>query len=133
MKKVLSLLLVMVVLSVTLISCGGSSSIEGTWESAYGELLDDKGVSVMKIKAVGEMKFELQKGGKVVGYAGGQKQGEGTWKQDGNKIIVTEDGNSITLILDKDVLYLEESQTRLYFTKDIKNFKFPEGVMDIPE
>lgn len=127
MKKILSLLLVVAVLMTIFVGCGGKN-VEGKWESAY---IEATGEISGKFKMPGEFGFELQKGGKFVSEIAGSKA-EGTWKLNGDKVTITVSGDTSDLKVENDLLIWDYPGFggKIYFTKDLKNFKFPDDVKD---
>lgn len=125
MKKILSLLLVIAMLAVSLVGCGGSG-VEGKWESVYIQSGE------MKVKAEG-MTFELKKGGKLTATLPGTV-GEGTWKEESGVISFTIEGDTVKGKVENNLLIVELGAIGdVYLSKDAKNFKYPSDVIDIPE
>lgn len=130
MKKVISLLMVVLVLAVSLVGCGGGSGIEGKWELAYIEEGD------MVLKMNGGATFEIKSDGKLVAVAsfmGDSTEVEGTWKADGDKYVLTIDGEGQTAKIDGNSLVVEIDGGKMVFTKDLKNFKYPDNAIDYEE
>lgn len=123
MKKVLSTLLVLVILAATLVSCGGGSSYVGKWESVYGDSFG------MKVKMLDMITLELTKDGKAIGKGMGQDS-SGTWKEEGGVCKITIDGETVDAKLENGLLLMETEGVKIYFSKDAKNFKMPEDVID---
>lgn len=132
MRKIVSLLLMVAVLAVTLFGCGGGVNIEGKWESAYIDA--SSGELGGKYKMPGVVSFEIMKDGKLIATAFGTDKIEGTWKRNGDVVSVTVDGDTMDFKIEKDVLVADSPELggKLYLTKDIKNFKFPDDVKDLP-
>lgn len=116
---------VLLTLAVLLTACGGGDAIVGKWESVYmseGE---------MNVKAVGVIKMEIKGDNTFVGDSNGEK-GEGTWKKDGDKYILTSEGSDVEATIEKGLLAVNfMGTTKMYLSKDAKNFKdYPEGTVD---
>lgn len=125
MKKSL-FVAVLVVLALALSACGGGDAIVGNWESVY---LSD---GTSGFKAVGMAKFEFKADNILLADSNGEKA-EGTWKKDGEKYILTMDGDDTEATIEKGLLGVTFfGDSKIYFSKDAKNFKdFPEGVVDM--
>ncbi len=127
MKKVISMVMIMLILAVSLVGCGGNSGIEGKWELAYMKMGETA------IKAEGMVSFDVQSGGKLIGISQDSSTGnaEGTWKSEGgNKYSFTIVGETVTAVLDNGILTIETDGIQMFLTKDLKNFKYPEGVVE---
>ncbi len=113
MKKGITMLLVLALSAMMLVGCGGG--VAGTYKMTKAEV-NGKEMELDALAAMMGQKFEvtitLQDDGKVemAGNMLGQEQKEtGTWKEDGDKIVIKDDkgGDEQTLTVDGDKLYMD--------------------------
>lgn len=139
LRLVVSMLIVVCVIGLTACGGGGNATFDGKWESAYMDMGELKG------KAPG-ITIEIK------GTSGTYSVGEGNEKQSAPiKVEFKDDKASITVqgaaaevfptmhavVVDGNLViedYLgSEAGIKLILTKDLKNFKYPEGVQDFPQ
>lgn len=137
-SKLLVLLVVSLVCVLSLTACGGGggdAAFDGKWESAYMEMGDLKG------KAPG-ITIEIKGNGGTYSVDGGNGKQSAPLNveyKDG-KAVLTVKGPSegfpaMHAVIVDGTLVIEdylgaEAEIKLFLTKDLKNFKYPEGVED---
>lgn len=136
MKRVISITLVILMTAALLVGCGSSSGPEGSYvlKSMNGKNVEElfqsgaeaEGVSVEELlkssgisKAEELITMELKSGGTaVMKEAIFGTTSNGTWKQDGSKIIVTIDGTDTAFTLSGNELsYSAEGQEYVLIKK----------------
>lgn len=118
MKRKLALLLALVMLCATMLTaCGSSGSkVVGTWEMTSAMAAGIETIDTMKESGY-DMSFVFDKNGKVKVISGGEEQGEADWKEDGDKVTISESGSEMEFTLADGKLTTEQSGATLVFEK----------------
>lgn len=135
-RLVAAMLVVVCIVALTACGGGGNSAFDGKWESAYMEMGD------FKVKTP-NITIEIK------GAKGTYAIGEGAEQESAPIKVEYKDGKAIITIEDVDPQFFpvmravmvdgnlvienylgDEAQAKLILTKDLKNFKFPEGVQE---
>lgn len=117
MKKSISMLLVFVMSAMLLVGCGGSSGAAGTYKMTKVEK-DGQEMEVEEFtKLLGNQKMEctinLKDDGNVemsMDMLGVQEDATGTWKEDGDKIVISANGAEQSVDYKDGKLYLESGK-----------------------
>lgn len=139
MKRVISLALAVLMIAALLVACGGSTSsdpvgkyivktIDGkTVEDALSESLGENGVAssiedLLKMVGVDSVEdlitLEIKSDGTAaLDFELFSSNMEGTWKQDGNKITITIDGDAAEFTMDGNELSSEMGDQKYVFIK----------------
>lgn len=118
MKKKLALLLALVMVCATMLTaCGGSSSkIVGTWEMTSAMAAGIETIDTMKEAGL-DMSLVFEDDGKVKLLSGGEEQSKAEWKEDGDKVTISESGTEMVLTYADGKLSTEQSGATLVFEK----------------
>lgn len=129
MKKSVSVLVILAVLMMTFMSCGGST-IVGKWEGVYGEAAGIK----MKFPTDSVMYLEIKSDGTAIGTSNdSNNQAQMKWKEEkGVYTFTMVDDETGTFVgkLENNLLVLDVLSAKIYMSKDAKNFKYPDDVID---
>ena len=136
MKRVFAIVLAMLVVVSVFAGCSKKAGPEGkyivktiggmTVEEAFSSMLSEYGdgqtiedlLKEAGIESIDEfMTIELKSDGKAVVDVALDEPSEGTWKQDGNKIIVTVDGDPVEFTLNGNELSFKEDEMDYVFIK----------------
>ena len=121
MKRIISLALVLILMAVALVGCGGKaegkyvvSKVDGQDVKEVLSLYSSMGLGDMSAEDF--MSLELKSGGKFTLTAMGESQ-EGEWKQSGDKITLTIAGQSQECTLKGNELTMSESGSSVVLVK----------------
>ena len=127
MKKTLSLLMVVVMLGITLVSCGGKMTekdIIGEWKLDSVKISDEAaektGMSAKDAEDAIEgiyslATYDFREDGEYAIVAFGQDGEVGEWKLEGKKVVL--DDGSVAFEIDGKKLVLEEDGAKIVFKK----------------
>lgn len=116
MKKSISMLLVFVMSAMLLVGCGGSSAAAGTYKMTKAEM-NGQELSIEELsKALGGQTMEatitLNDDGNAeisANVLGQSQSAKGTWKEDGDKIVIKADDGEQSIDYKDGKLYLESA------------------------
>lgn len=123
MKRKLVLLLALVMLCSAVLTACGSGKLEGTWKLDSidaGDSEEAKAGAAMAMAFMSSMEMEFKKDGVMImrlGTGDEKEESEGTYTQDGNKVIMTSEGQDQEAKLDGNKLIMEEEGLSLVFKK----------------
>jgi len=117
MKKIASVLSIVLLVSVLLVGCK-SGGMTGTWKltgaEAYGMTMAADELSML---GLGEMSLTFKSNGTVTMNMGSVSQGNAKYKVEGDKVIITENGTSMEFTKENGALTVEAMGAKLIFTK----------------
>ena len=121
-KKIAALLASGVLCATALVGCGGEDFYKGKWvpvEITEGDKTfnSDNAESEMGMKLEDFMTIEFKDDGKVDLNSGASGNAEGTWKMDGDNVIVEEGGESQTIKKDGDNIIMENDGVKIKLEK----------------
>ncbi len=117
MKKRLALLLALVMVCATMLTaCGGSKLSNTTWYLTKLNIEDIEVTAEQIEEMYGESKIEFKNGGLCKVRLDGEDS-EGDWKLDGDKVIISNDGEELACALSDSELVIDVEGVKMTFTK----------------
>lgn len=114
MKKSISIVLVFVMSAMLLVGCGGSSGAAGTYKMTKAEMngqeMDMDTLSETLGGQTMEATITLKDDGNAemaVNVLGQEQSANGTWKEDGDKIVITANGEEQSMEYKDGKLYVD--------------------------